>query len=279
MRTIKAEKITQVIRDLCIDANYELGTDVLNALDQAIKTERSPVAREILGQLKENAAISSEERLPLCQDCGLAVLFIDIGQNVRIKGGDLHEAVNKGVGLGYEQGYLRKSVCHPFSRSNTGDNTPAITYIDIVPGNKIKIKMLPKGGGSENMSRVYMLTPASGIEEIKEKIINTVKEAGANPCPPVVVGIGIGGNFERSAFLAKKALLRKIGTRNPDIELGKTEDEILESVNKLGIGPMGYGGDTTCLDVFIEMEPCHIASLPLAININCHSVRHMEAII
>lgn len=279
MRTIKTGKITQIIKELCIDANYALGADVLNAIDKAIKTERSPVSKEILSQLKENAAISGKERLPLCQDCGLAVIFIDIGQDVRIKGGNLRDAVNKGVSLGYEQGYLRKSVCHPFSRINTGTNTPAIVYFDIISGDKIKITMLPKGGGSENMSRLYMLTPASGIEGVKQKVIDTVREAGANPCPPVIAGIGIGGNFERSAFLAKKALLRKIGTRNNDSELAKTEEEILEALNKLGIGPMGYGGDTTCLDVFIEMEPCHIASLPIAININCHSVRHKEAII
>jgi fumarate hydratase subunit alpha len=196
-----------------------------------------------------------------------------------VTGGDLNAAINEGVKQGYKDGYLRKSACHPFTRKNTGDNLPAIIHYDIVPGDKIKIKMAPKGGGSENMSRVTMLTPAVGFKGVKEFVVNRLSEAGSNPCPPTLVGIGIGGTFERSALLAKKALFREIGTRNPDPEIAAMEKEILEEINKLGIGPMGYGGNTTSLDVFIEMEPCHIASLPLAVNINCHSARHKEAVI
>lgn len=279
MREISTSEIIPVIRDLCMDANYNLGQDVLDAFDRGIATDESPVAKEVLRELKENARISRDEQVPLCQDCGLAVLFVDIGQEVHITGGDLRKAIDEGVKQGYADGYLRKSTCHPFTRKNRGDNTPAVIHFDIVPGDKIKITIAPKGGGSENMSRVTMLTPASGIEGVKEFVINRLKEAGSNPCPPTIIGIGIGGTFERSAYLAKKALLRKIGDRNPDPELAKIEMDILEGINKHGIGPMGYGGNTTSLDVFLEMEPCHIASLPLAVNINCHSARHKEAII
>jgi len=206
-------------------------------------------------------------------------VFIEIGQDVHITGGDLKEAINEGVRQGYMEGYLRKSACHPITRKNTGDNTPAILHLQIVPGDKMKIIFAPKGGGSENMSRVDMLTPAVGIEGIKDFVVKRVKESGSNPCPPTIIGIGVGGTFERSAILAKKALLRNIGDRNPDLELAKIEGEILASINKLGIGPMGYGGDTTSLDVFLEIEPCHIASLPVAVNIQCHAARHKEAVI
>lgn len=279
MREISTAEIIPVIRDLCMDANYNLGQDVLDAFDRGIATDESPVAREVLKELKENARISRDEKVPLCQDCGLAVLFVDIGQDVHVTGGDLRNAINEGVRQGYADGYLRKSTCHPFTRKNVGDNTPAIIHFNIVPGDKIRITIAPKGGGSENMSRVTMLTPAAGIEGIKEFVINRLKEAGSNPCPPTIVGIGVGGTFERSAYLAKKALLRKIGERNPDPELAKIEKDILEGINKHGIGPMGYGGNMTSIDVFLEMEPCHIASLPLAVNINCHSARHKEAVI
>lgn len=279
MREISTGEIIPVIRDLCMDANYNLGQDILDAFDRGIASDESPVAREVLKELKENARISRDEKVPLCQDCGLAVLFVDIGQEVHVTGGDLREAVNEGVKQGYADGYLRKSTCHPFTRKNTGDNTPAIIHFNIVPGDNIKITIAPKGGGSENMSRVTMLTPASGVDGVKEFVINRLKEAGSNPCPPTIVGIGIGGTFERSAYLAKKALLRKIGERNPDPELAKIEKDILEGINKHGIGPMGYGGNMTSIDVFLEMEPCHIASLPLAVNINCHSARHKEAVI
>lgn len=279
MREVSTSKIIEVIRDLCMDANYNLGSDVLEAFDRGIERDESPVAKEVLKELKQNAKISQDEKVPLCQDCGLAVLFIELGQEVHITGGDFREAVNEGVRQGYKDGYLRKSACHPFTRKNTGDNTPAVIHIDIVPGDKIKITIATKGGGSENMSRVTMLTPAVGIDGVKDFVVNRLKEASSNPCPPTIVGIGIGGTFERSAFLAKKALLRKIGTRNPDPELADIERDILERINKLGIGPMGYGGNTSCLDVFLELEPCHIASFPCAVNVQCHSSRHKEAII
>jgi fumarate hydratase subunit alpha len=276
MREVPVDKITSTIRNLCIDANYNLGRDILTALDRAAETEKSATAKEILFELKENASIAKKDHVPLCQDCGLAVIFMNIGQDVHFTGGSLTEAINEGVRQGYKDGYLRKSVCHPFTRENTKDNTPAIIHFDIVPGDKITIKIAPKGGGSENMSRIAMLTPAEGIDGVKKFVINTVKNAGANPCPPTIVGIGIGGTFERSAMLSKKALLREIGNRNTDPSTAKLEEEILKAINQLGIGPMGYGGTTTSLDVFIEIEPCHLASLPVAVNINCHSARHKE---
>jgi fumarate hydratase subunit alpha len=264
---------------LCIDANYNLGNDVLRAFDKAIEAEESATGREVLKELKENARIAREEKAPICQDCGLAVIFIEIGQDVHITGGDLNAAINEGVRQGYKDGYLRKSACHPFTRKNTGDNTPAIIHIQIVPGDTMKIVFAPKGGGAENMSRVTMLTPAVGVEGVKDFVVNRVKESGSNPCPPTVIGVGVGGTFERSAILAKKAILREIGNRNPDPELASIEEEILTRINRLGIGPMGYGGNTTSLDVFLEIEPCHIASLPVAVNIQCHAARHKEAII
>jgi len=279
IREISSKKIIEVVRDLCIDANYNLGNDVLRAFDKAIEAEESATGIEVLKELKENARIAREEKAPICQDCGLAVVFIEIGQDVHITGGDLKEAINEGVRQGYKDGYLRKSACHPLTRKNTGDNTPAIIHIQIVPGDKMKIVFAPKGGGAENMSRVTMLTPAVGIEGVKDFVVNRVKESGSNPCPPTVIGVGVGGTFERSAILAKKAILRDIGNRNPDPELATIEEEILTRINRLGIGPMGYGGNTTSLDVFLEIEPCHIASLPVAVNIQCHAARHKEAII
>ncbi len=279
MREVHTDEITKVVRDLFMDANCNLGEDVLAAFDHAIEKDESPVAREVMKELKENARIAREENSPICQDTGLAVLFIELGQDVHIVGGDFKDAINEGVKQGYKEGYLRKSACDPFSRKNTGDNTLAIIHLEIVPGDKVKIMAVPKGGGAENMSRVNMLTPAVGIEGVKDFVVNRVKESGSNPCPPTVIGVGIGGTFERSAILAKRALLRKIGGRNPDPEIAKAEEEVLERINKLGIGPMGYGGNTTSLDVFFEVEPCHIASLPLAVNIQCHASRHKEAII
>jgi len=279
MREVHTDEITKVVRDLFMDANCNLGEDVLAAFDHAIEKDESPVAREVMKELKENARIAREENSPICQDTGLAVLFIELGQDVHIVGGDFKDAINEGVRQGYMEGYLRKSACDPFSRKNTGDNTPAIIHLEIVPGDKIKIMAVPKGGGAENMSSVNMLTPAVGIEGVKDFVANRVKESGSNPCPPTVIGVGIGGTFERSALLAKKALLRKIGERNPDPEIAKAEEEVLERINKLGIGPMGYGGNTTSLEVFFEVEPCHIASLPLAVNVQCHASRHKEAVI
>lgn len=279
IREISTAEIIKVVRDLSIDANYNLGDDVLSAFKEAIEREDSAPAREVLKELIENAKIAREEKVPICQDCGLAVVFMEIGQDVHIISGDLNEAINDGVRQGYREGYLRKSACHPFTRENTGDNTPAILHLQIVPGDKIRIIFAPKGGGSENMSRVDMLTPAAGIEGVKDFVVEWVKESGANPCPPTIVGVGVGGTFERSAILAKKALLRNIGDRNPDPELAEIEEEILKRINRLGIGPMGYGGNFTSLDVFLEVEPCHIASLPVAVNIQCHAARHKEAVI
>jgi len=251
----------------------------VDAFDKGIQKDESPVAKEVLKELKENVGISAEGEYPICQDTGLAVLFVDIGQDVHIVGGNIREALNEGVRQAYKDGYLRKSSCDPFTRKNTGDNTPAIVHYDIVPGDKIRIMAVPKGGGAENMSRVHMLAPSAGIEGIKDFVVNRMKEAGSNPCPPTVVGVGIGGTFERTAILAKKALLRKVGQRHPDPKIAKIEQEVLERINKLGIGPMGYGGTTTSLDVFFEVEPCHIASLPLAVNVQCHANRHKEATI
>jgi len=279
IRDISTQEIIKVVRNLCIEANYNLGDDVLLAFKEALEREDSGTAREVLKELIENAKIARAEKVPMCQDCGLAVVFMEIGQDVHVTGDDLVEAINEGVRQGYMEGYLRKSACHPFTRKNTGDNTPAIIHLQIVPGDKMKIILAPKGGGSENMSRVNMLTPAVGIEGVMDFVVNRVKESGSNPCPPTIVGIGVGGTFERSAILAKKTLLRNIGERNPDPGLAKIEEEILSRINRLGIGPMGYGGNTTSLDVFLEIEPCHIASLPVAVNIQCHAARHKEAVI
>lgn len=279
VREISSKKIIEVVRDLCIDANYNLGDDVLRAFDKAIEVEESAQGREVLKELKENARIAREEKAPICQDCGLAVVFIEIGQDVHITDGDVNEAINEGVRQGYKDGYLRNSACHPFTRKNTGDNTPAIIHMQIVPGDTIRIVFAPKGGGAENMSRVTMLTPAAGLEGVEDFVVTRVQESGSNPCPPTVIGVGVGGTFERSAILAKKAILRDIGNRNPDPELAAIEEELLTRINRLGIGPMGYGGTITSLDVFLEIEPCHIASLPLAVNIQCHAARHKEAII
>jgi fumarate hydratase subunit alpha len=279
MREVQTAEITKAVRDLFIDANCNLGEDVLAAFDRGIATDESPVAKEVLRELKENARIARDEQSPICQDTGLAVLFVEIGQDVHVVGGNLKAAINEGVKKGYGEGYLRKSACHPFTRANTKDNTPAVIHFDIVPGNRVRIVAVPKGGGAENMSRVDMLSPSEGLEGIKNFIVKRIEASGSNPCPPTVVGVGIGGTFERSALLAKKALTRTIGERNADPELAKVEGEVLERINKLGIGPMGYGGNTTSLDVFFEVEPCHIASLPVAVNVQCHAMRHKETVI
>jgi len=276
MREINVQEVAERVKDLCIAANLELGADVLKAFDRAIAQEESPVARDILEQLKENARIAREERIPICQDTGLAVVFVELGQEVRLLGGDLNEAIHKGVRQGYQEGYLRKSACHPFSRMNTGDNTPAIIHLEMVPGEQMKLIVAPKGGGSENMSRVEMLTPSVGIEGIKDYVVERVRASGSNPCPPTIVGVGIGGTFEQAALIAKKALLRPVGSRNPDSELAVMEDDLLDRINQLGIGPQGLGGRTTSLAVHINLMPCHIASLPLAVNIQCHVHRHKE---
>ena len=279
MREIDVKLITEKVRDLCIQANTDLGEDVLRAFDRAIKQEESPVAIDILKELKENARIAKEEKVPICQDTGFAVVFVDLGQDVHLVGGNLKEAIAEGVRQGYRDGYLRKSVCHPFTRANTGDNTPAIIHTEVVQGDQIKITVAPKGAGSENMSRVVMLTPSEGIEGIKRYVVQRVKESGSNPCPPTIVGVGIGGTMEQAALLAKKSLLRPLGSSNPVPELDRLESEILTEINSLGIGPQGLGGRTTSLAVQILMMPCHIASLPLAVNIQCHVQRHKEAVI
>ncbi len=279
MRVIDVSQITEAIAKLCIEANYELPDDVYQALKEALEKEKSPVGKAVLSMILENAELARQRVAPICQDCGLAVVFLEIGQEVHFTGGSLKEAIYEGVRKGYKEGYLRKSTCHPFTRANVGDNTPPVIHYDIVPGDKVRIVVAPKGGGSENMSMVTMLKPADGLEGVIETVVNRVKEAGGNPCPPIIVGVGVGGTFERSAFLAKKALLRPVGKPNPDVELAKVEQEILERINKLGIGPMGWGGTVTALAVHFEMEPVHIASLPCAININCHVARHKEIII
>jgi fumarate hydratase subunit alpha len=276
MREINVQLITEKVRDLCMKANTDLGKDVLQAIDRAIEKEESPLGIEILKELKENARIAKEENVPICQDTGFAVVFVELGQDVHLVGGNLNEAIHEGVRQGYRDGYLRKSICHPFTRANTGDNTPAILHTEMVPGDKVKITVAPKGGGSENMSRVTMLTPSDGIEGIKRFVVQRVKESGSNPCPPTIVGVGIGGTLEQAGLLAKKSLLRVLGAKNPDPVLDQLESEILTEINRLGIGPQGLGGCTTSLAVHILMMPCHIASFPLAVNIQCHAQRHKE---
>ena len=279
MREVNVEQITRTVAGLCMEANYFLGDDMLAALEKAVAAEESPTGRTILEQLQENATIAATDRVPICQDTGLAVIFLELGQDLHIIGGDLETAINEGVRQGYEKGYLRKSSCHPFTRKNIGDNTPAIVHCRIVPGEQLKITIAPKGGGSENMSKVVMLKPADGIAGIKKQVVEWVEQAGGNPCPPTIIGVGIGGTFERAALLAKESLLREVGNRNPDPELDQLEKELLEEINNLGIGPQGLGGRVTSFAVHVKMLPCHIASLPLAINIQCHAARHKEAVL
>jgi len=276
MREVNVRLITEKVKELCMEVNTDLGEDVLRAFERAMEKEESPLGVEILKELKENARIAKEEKVAICQDTGFAVVFVELGQDVHLTGGDLKEAIFEGVRQGYRDGYLRKSICHPFTRANTGDNTPAIIHTEVVSGKNVKITVAPKGGGSENMSRVMMLTPSDGKEGIKRYVVQRVKESGSNPCPPTIVGVGIGGTFEQAALLAKKSLLRPLGSKNPDPELEKFESEILTEINQLGIGPQGLGGRTTSLAVHILMMPCHIASLPLAVNIQCHAQRHKE---
>jgi fumarate hydratase subunit alpha len=276
MREIHVDAIAKAVKELSIRANTELGQDVLNAFQRAIETEESPTGCDILKHLLINAQIARDEKIPMCQDTGLAVVFVELGQEVHIVGGSLKDAIEEGVREGYQEGYLRKSACHPFTRQNTGDNTPAIIHVELVPGDGFKLTLAPKGGGSENMSRVMMLTPAVGIQGIKDYVIQRVREMGSNPCPPTIIGVGIGGTFEVAALLAKKALLRELGSVNSDPELAALEKEWLEEINRLGIGPQGLGGRTTSLAVHIKMMPCHIASLPVGVNIQCHAARHKE---
>ncbi|MDO4189277.1 MAG: fumarate hydratase [Lachnospiraceae bacterium] len=280
MREIQADEITKVIRKLCIEANEHLPEDVKCALKECRAKEDGNIAKGILDNIIENYEIADNENVPICQDTGMACVFMEIGQDVHISGGDLTEAVNEGVRQGYTEGYLRKSVVKdPIRRGNTGDNTPAVLYTEIVPGDKIKITVGPKGFGSENMSRIMMLKPSAGLEGIKDFIIETVKIAGPNPCPPMVVGVGIGGTFDRCALLAKKALMRPLDSQNEDPYYADLEKELLEKINNLGIGPQGLGGKTTAIGLNIETYPTHIAGMPCAVNINCHVTRHKSEVI
>jgi fumarate hydratase subunit alpha len=279
MRDIEAQEVTKTVSQLFQEANFFLSDDVLASLRQARENEESPVGREVIDRILENAKISAGEKMPLCQDTGTAVVFLELGQDAHIVGGDLYTAVNEGVRQGYDKGYLRKSmVRQPYSqRVNTKDNTPAVIHTDVVSGDRLRIIVLPKGGGAENMARLAMLPPARGRQGVIDFVVKAVDEAGSNPCPPVIVGVGIGGTAEKATLLAKKALLRKVGEPNPDAEVAELEKDILRRVNNLGIGPMGYGGRITALAVHIEVFPAHIASLPVAVNLQCHSARHKEA--
>ncbi|MBN1468787.1 MAG: fumarate hydratase [Fusobacteriaceae bacterium] len=279
MRNFDVKIVSEEIEKLCMNANFYIPKDVMNSLVDSLEKEESPVAKDILSQIIENDKLAQENSVPMCQDTGLTVVFLEIGRDIHLNG-DIYEAINTGVKNGYEKGYLRKSIVQdPFNRVNTKDNTPAIIHTKIVDGDKIKIVVAPKGGGSENMSTVKMMKPSDGVEGVKKFVLDFIDNAGGNPCPPIVVGIGIGGNLEKSALLAKEALLREINDINP-IEFYKDlEEELLEKINKLGIGPMGLGGRTTCLSVKIKAHPCHIAQLPVAININCHAARHKEVIL
>jgi fumarate hydratase subunit alpha len=279
-RAIPFTKVRDTVARLCVDANCYLGDDVVRAFKAALKQEESPAGRDILAQLLENERIARKELIPMCQDTGWAVVWVEIGSKVRIEGGELADAIQAGVAQGYKDGFLRKSIVEdPLRRRNTGTNTPAIIYTDIVPGDQLKIIVQPKGGGSENMSEVKMLSAADGVEGIKKFVVDRVWRSQANPCPPVIVGIGIGGTFEKCAQLAKKSLLREIGSKHRDPFYAALEAELLGRVNKLGIGPQGLGGRTTALAVFIEAFPCHIATMPCAVNINCHAARHKTAVI
>ncbi|MFH0778213.1 MAG: fumarate hydratase [Candidatus Eisenbacteria bacterium] len=280
-RTVNVSEITEKLRDLSIRAGYELDEDLIGALKEGLRIEESPTGKQIIEQILENARISRETRLPSCQDTGFAVVFLEIGQDVCLEGGDLMEAVHEGVRRGYKEAYLRKSIVNDpaIDRKNTGDNTPAIVHVDVVKGDRVKIILAAKGGGSENMSAVAMLKPADGIQGVRRFVIETVKRAGGNPCPPIIVGVGVGGTFEKCALLAKKALLRPFGSHNPDERYAGLEKELLKEINATGIGPQGLGGRVTALGVFIETFPCHMASLPAAVNINCHASRNKLAVI
>jgi fumarate hydratase subunit alpha len=277
MKEINVSQITCEVRDLCIESNYYLNKDIRDRLKEAYEIETWEIAKDIIDKILINANIAEEENLPMCQDTGMTCVFVEIGQDIHIIGGSLEEAINEGVRRGYQEGFLRKSVVRdPIDRVNTKDNTPAVITYSIVPGDKLKITVAPKGFGSENMSQLKMLKPSDGIEGVKRFILQTVKEAGPNPCPPIIVGVGIGGTFDRAAALAKKALVRSTGDSNSDPYYEALEKELLEKINELGIGPQGFGGRTTALAVNIETFPTHIAGLPVAVNINCHATRHAE---
>ncbi|MBC7324271.1 MAG: fumarate hydratase [Moorella sp. (in: Bacteria)] len=280
MREIAVQEVTAAVARLCLEACSVLEQEWWQAMDRALAGEEAPLGRDILKQLQENARLAATNREPICQDTGVAVVFVELGQDVHVNGGSLYEAINAGVRQGYREGYLRKSVVgDPLLRKNTGDNTPAIIHTEIVEGDSLRITVAPKGAGSENMSGVKMLKPADGVEGIKRYVLQVVEEAGGNPCPPVVLGVGIGGNLEKAPYLAKKALLRPVGQRHPLSHVAELEEELLAAVNATGIGPMGLGGRVTALAVHIEIYPTHIASLPVAVNLQCHAARHATAIL
>lgn len=280
MRKVDVKEIIGAVKEMCISANYNLGQDVLDAFEKSKKNEESPVGKGIIENLIENAKIAKDNQVPMCQDTGMAVVFVELGQEVQIVGGNITDAINEGVRQGYKEGYLRKSVVEdPLMRKNTGDNTPAIIYYDIVAGNNIKITIAPKGFGSENMSKTKMLKPSDGIKGVEDFIVETVSEAGPNPCPPIVVGVGIGGTLDKATYMAKKALLRPIGSQSNLEHIKEMEENLLKRINSLGIGPQGLGGTTTALAINIEVFATHIAGLPVAVNINCHASRHEERII
>ncbi|MCD7895280.1 MAG: fumarate hydratase [Planctomycetaceae bacterium] len=280
MRELSADTITSAVRDMCIEANLELPKDVADCIRTRSREEPWPAAKDTLEKLVENINIAHNDKMPLCQDTGMAVVLVELGQDVHITGAYLVDAINEGVRQGYDQGFLRKSVvADPLRRKNTGDNTPALVHVDIVPGDKVKITVAPKGFGSENMSRLVMLAPSAGENGVKDFVVETAKIAGPNPCPPIVVGVGIGGSFDRVALLAKKALQRPIDQPNPDPYYAEMEKELRDRINALGIGPQGFGGETTVLGVNIEVFPTHIAGLPVAVNINCHVTRHASRVL
>ncbi len=276
MQEIPAEKIREAVVSMVQEVGTHLPGDVVEALQRSRELETSDTAREILSQLLENAELAKTSALPLCQDTGIGVFFVELGQDCRIEGGSLQEVLNQALVEAYDRSYFRKSLCHPLTRRNTGDNSPAFIHTDLVPGDRLKIAFMAKGGGSENMSRCTMLTPAQGWKGIKDFVVRRIAESGPNPCPPTIVGVGIGGSFDQAPLLAKKALFRPLNEPHPDPEIQRLEQELLEGINDLGIGPMGLGGRTTSLGVRINMAPCHIASLPLAVNVQCHSSRHQE---
>ncbi|MGH7354600.1 MAG: fumarate hydratase [Candidatus Rokuibacteriota bacterium] len=278
MRDIHVTAIADAVKKLCMEANWNLEPDMLRAFDRALRTERSDAGRQVLQILKENAQLAQTKRIPYCQDTGTVVCFVELGQDVHLTGGAFEDAINEGVRQGYKEGYLRASIVRsPFDRVNTGDNTPAVIHIDVVPGAHLKIMIMAKGGGCENRSKYRMLTPAEGTQGVKDWILECVKTAGPDACPPLIVGVGIGGTFEKAAILSKKALFRELGSPNPDPAIDAIEKELLERANRLGIGPQGYGGDTTAFGIHILTFPCHITSLPVAVTIECHAHRHKEA--
>ncbi|WP_079412396.1 fumarate hydratase [Alkalithermobacter paradoxus] len=280
MRKIHVSQVTQAVKEMCISSNIYLGDDVISSLKKGEEEEVSPIGKEILDILIRNATIARENKMPICQDTGMVVVFLEVGQEVHFVGGNIEDAINEGVRQGYEEGYLRKSVVKdPITRENTKDNTPAVIHYNIVPGDKVKITVAPKGFGSENMSRIKMLKPSDGIKGIEDFVVETVSVAGGNPCPPIIVGVGIGGTIEKAAYIAKKSLLRPIGQHSRYDHIKDMEIRLLEKINNLGIGPQGLGGKTTALGVNIEIYPTHIASLPVVVNINCHASRHEEKII